>query len=111
MHSRRTGIDIEGMTLIKQLDEITRADFKISPYWMFYSGSDGNCDSKTTLISQAHPAYDRTRTKLIRTKYTLHSGLTLDGFLYEDPPEFKRHTIFVRNTGFETWFGFFRPTS
>lgn len=95
--------------MIKQLEEIARVDFEVSPYWMFYSGPGDEHDSKTTLISQAHPAYDNTRARLIRTTYTLYSGLILDGFLYEDPPEFKRHTIFVKNTGFETWFGIFPP--
>lgn len=98
------------MTLMKQLEEIAQEDFKKSPYWMFYSGRDGEFDASTTLISQDHPDYDKRTPRLISTRYTLNNGRILEGFLHEKAPHFYRHTIFVRNTGFETWFGFLPPS-
>ena len=98
------------MAAIKRLEEIGKADFDLSPYWMFYSGPNDEFDGGTTLISQDHPAYDRTAVRLIRSEYTLNSGLTLVGFLYENPPRFEKHTIFIRDTAFDTWYGICPPT-
>ncbi len=98
------------MVAIKRLEEIGKADFDMSPYWMFYSGPNDEFEVGTTLISQDHPEYDRTAVRLIRSEYTLNSGLTLDGFLYENPPRFEKHTIFIKHTGFETWYGICPPT-
>ena len=98
------------MVLIKQIDEIAKEDFIRSPYWMFYSGPGGEFDPQKTLIPQDHPAYNTSTPRLISANYILSTGQVLDGFLYETPPDFDRHTIFVRNTGFETWFGILPPT-
>lgn len=98
------------MALIKRLEEITRKDFEMSPYWMLCSGKIDEFDPDITLIPQEHPDYDSNSVRLIRTEYILNTGLALDGFLYENPPEFNRHTIFIKDTGFETFFGIFPPS-
>ncbi len=98
------------MIAIKRIEEIAKADFERSPYWMFYSGQNDEFAPGTTLISQDHPDYDKASIRLIRAEYTLNSGLILDGFLYETPPRFEKHTLFVKYTGFETWYGIFPPT-
>ncbi len=99
-----------GMTAIKRLEEIAKEDFEASPYWMLYSAPSDRFAPDTVLIPQNHPDYDKSAVRLIRTVYTLNSGLTLDGFLYENPPQFERHTIFIKDTGFETWYGIVPPT-
>ena len=97
------------MNAMKRLEEIAKADFDLSPYWMFYSGSNDKFTPGTILVSQDHPDYDKTSVRLIRAAYALNSGLVLDGFLYETPPRFRKHTIFIKDTGFETWYGIFPP--
>ena len=99
------------MAPVKKLEDITRQDFLNSPYWMFYSGRNGEFKNNHTLIPQNHSDYDKHAVRLIYTRYMLNNGMSLDGFLYESPPSFNRHTIFYKYTGFETWYGVFPPTS
>ena len=97
------------MVSTKQIDELTKGDFERSPYWMFYSGSNGEYDSFTTLIPQNHHDYNDENIRLIFTKYRFKNGQVYSGFLYEDPPDFNQHTIFYKDTGFEIWFGIVPP--
>lgn len=97
------------MAPVKKFEDITRADFLKSPYWMFFSEPNGELNRNTSLVPLSHPDYNANAVRLIYTLYTLRSGLILDGFLYEDPPDFDRHTLFVKYTGFETWYGVTPP--
>jgi hypothetical protein len=95
--------------MIKQLIDLTFADFSQSPRWMFYAGKNGEHDPFVTVIPESHEDFDGDQICLIRAAYSTCKGLVLDGFYYDDNQR-EDHTVFFGKECISTWRGMQEPS-